>query len=127
MTFKMTVICFDVAFLIATSFVSIIMVRCKIDDVTNEVIPSGGIKSDMRSCNTQKDLNGIQKKYCYIRNENNPAAAKYFKREQEKTGKSCKIFKLSDFSENTPSIMYGEAKGRIGNQLMGYAELLQLR
>ena len=97
-----------------------------IEDVTHGVIPSGGIKSDMKSCNIQNDVNGVQKKYCYIRNENNPAADKYFKREQEKTGKSCKIFKLSNFNENTPSIMYGEANGRIGNQLMGYAELLQL-
>jgi hypothetical protein len=126
MTSKRMFIRFDVAFLIATTFSLILLVRCKIEDVRNEVIPSGGIKSDMNSCNLQKDQNGVQKKYCYIRNDNTPAAAKYFKREQEKTGKSCKLFKLSDFSENTPSVMYGEANGRIGNQLMGYAQLLQL-
>ena len=116
-----------VVFVVAASFTLIKFVKSNVGDVENEIIPSGGIKSDMKTCNIKRELNGVKKTYCYIRNENNPAVAKYFKKEQEKTGQSCKIFKLSDFGENTPSIMYGEARGRVGNQLMGYAELLQLR
>ena len=63
MTSKRMFIRFDVAFLIATTFSLILLVRCKIEDVRNEVIPSGGIKSDMNSCNLQKDQNGVQKKF----------------------------------------------------------------
>ena len=116
-----------IIFIIAPSFLLISFVSGKIDEVVNEAIPSGGIKSDLGSCKIKKGPNGVKKEYCYIRNENDPDADKYFKAEQEKTGKSCKKFRLSDFNENSPSIMYGEAQGRLGNQLLGYAMLLQLR
>ena len=116
-----------IIFIIAPSFLLSCFVSPKIEEVVNEAIPSGGIKSDVGSCNIKKGPNGVKKEYCYIRNENDPDAHKYFKAEQEKTGKSCKKFRLSDFNENSPSIMYGEAQGRLGNQLLGYAMLLQLR
>jgi hypothetical protein len=115
-----------IIFIVAPSFLLISFVAGKIEEVVNEAIPSGGIKSDLGSCNFKKGPNGVKQEYCYIRNENDLDASKYFKAEQEKTGKSCKKFRLSDFSENSPSIMYGEAQGRLGNQLLGYAMLLQL-
>ena len=113
-------------FTIIPSFLLINFVSGKIDDGLKNAIPSGGIKSDIGNCNIKKGPNGVKKEYCYINNEFDLDASKYFKAEQEKTGKSCKQFKLSDFSDNSPSIMYGEAQGRLGNQLLGYAMLLQL-
>ena len=115
-----------IIFLIVPSFLLVTFVSGKIDEAVNKVIPSGGIKSELRSCNIRKGPNGVKTEYCYINNEFDVDASKYFKEEQEKTGKSCKKFKLADFNENSPSIMYGEANGRLGNQLLGYAMLYQL-
>ena len=92
----------------------------------DKTISSGGIKSQVTDCHKKKGPGGLQKEYCYINNEEYSEIAKYFKTEQAKTGKSCKKFKLSDFNKNSPSIMYGEAHGRLGNQLLEYAMLLQL-
>ena len=41
--------------------------------------------------------------------------------------KGCKQFNSDDFGENSPSIFYGESQGRLGNQLLGYAMLIQLQ
>ena len=96
------------------------------DVFPDTIISSGGIKSELTGCHKKKGPNGLLQEYCYIRNEQYPEVAKYFETEQEKTGKSCMKFKLSDFNKNSPSIMYGEAQGRMGNQLLGYAMMLQL-
>ena len=97
-------------------------VLCEIQEPIN----SGGIKTDLGNCNIKKGPGGSQKKYCYIQNTH-PEVSKYFETEQAKTGQNCKQFRLSDFNENSPSIMYGESEGRLGNQLLGYAMLYQLR
>ena len=91
-----------------------------------EAINSFGIKSEVGKCNFKNGPNGLRQEYCYIENDVVPGLVKYFKDEQEKTGKNCKKFKLSDFDENSPSMMYGEASGRMGNQLLGYAMMHQL-
>ena len=91
-----------------------------------EAINSFGIKSEVGKCNFKNGPNGLRQEYCYIENDVVPGLVKYFKDEQEKTGKNCKKFKLSDFDENSPSMMYGEASGRMGNQLLGYAMMYQL-
>ena len=91
-----------------------------------EAINSFGIKSEVGKCNFKNGPNGLRQEYCYIENDVVPGLVKYFKDEQEKTGKNCKKFKLSDFDENSSSIVYGEASGRLGNQLLLYAVIYQL-
>ena len=91
-----------------------------------EAIPSGGIKSEIGSCHKKKGPNGLNQEFCYINNKQYSEVEEYFKNEQEKSGKGCRKFKLSDFNEKSPSIMYGEASGRFGNQLLGYATLYQI-
>lgn len=41
--------------------------------------------------------------------------------------KKCKYFKPSDFGPESKSIFFGEARGRFGNQLLGYALLQHFR
>ena len=41
--------------------------------------------------------------------------------------KKCKYFKQSDFGPDSKSIFFGEARGRLGNQLLGYALLQHFR
>lgn len=121
---------FVVKFITASSLLLISFVTGNIE----EAIPSGGIKSEIGSCHFKKGPNGLNQEYCYINNKNimqevsgkEYNVEEYFKNEQKKTGKECKKFKLSDFNEKSPSIMYGEASGRLGNQLLGYAILYQL-
>ena len=108
------------------------IIGCKIQEPAPKIIepirsstPWSKIKNDLGDCTTKKGPGGINQEHCYIRNV--PEVTKYFKEEQTKAGKNCKTFKLSDFSSTTPSIMYGESQGRVGNQLLGYAMLKQLR
>ena len=117
-TFK----CLCVLFITVSSPLLIRLVKAHIE----ETIPSGGIKSEIGSCHKKKGPNGLNQEYCYINNKQYSEVEEYFKNEQEKSGKGCKKFKLSDFDEKSPSIMYGEASGRFGNQLLGYAMLYQL-
>ena len=105
--------------IIISTFVMIITVRGKIETA----IPSGGIKSEVGSCHKKKMPNGVLQEHCYMETS---GLAAYFERDQEEAGKSCKKFNLSDFDKNSPSIMYMEAEGRMGNQLLAYAMLLQL-
>ena len=39
----------------------------------------------------------------------------------------CKTFRMSDFTPDSPTIIFGEAHGRLGNQLLGYALLSHFR
>ena len=39
----------------------------------------------------------------------------------------CVHFNFEDFNEDSPSIIYGEARGRFGNQFLAYMVFLQLR
>jgi len=55
------------------------------DDV--EAINSFGIKSEVGKCNFKNGPNGLRQEYCYIENDVVPGLVKYFKDEQEKTGK----------------------------------------
>lgn len=41
--------------------------------------------------------------------------------------RSCKNFDYATFNKNSPTIIYGEAAGRFGNQFLGYMVLFQLR
>ena len=41
--------------------------------------------------------------------------------------KNCKMFKRSDFGPESKSIFFGEARGRLGNQLLGYALMQHYR
>ena len=91
-----------------------------------EAINSFAIKSAVGKCRFNVAPHGSRQEYCYIKNNAIPGLVKYFKDEQAKTGTNCKEFKLSDFNENSSSIMYGEASGRMGNQLLFYALLYQL-
>ena len=91
-----------------------------------DAIDSFGIKSQVGNCNFKSGPNGLQQQYCYIDNNAIPGLAQYFKDEQAKTGTKCNMFDLSDFNENSSSIMYGEASGRMGNQLLFYAMMHQL-
>ena len=91
-----------------------------------DVINSFGIKSKVGKCNLKNGPNGFRQEYCHIENDLIPGLVKYFKDKQKETGKKCKKFKLSDFDEKSPSIMYLDASGRMGNQLLGYAMLYQL-
>ena len=91
-----------------------------------DVINSFGIKSKAGKCNIKSGPNGLKHEYCYIENNVIPGLVSYFKDKQSATGAKCKRFKASDFDENSPSIMYLEASGRMGNQLLGYAMLYQL-
>ena len=91
-----------------------------------EFIDSFGIKSNVGKCNSKNKPNGVRQEYCYIENDAIPGLVRYFKDEQEKTGRKCKKFKLSDFNENSSTLMYGEASGRMGNQLLFYALMYQL-
>ena len=111
-----------VVFIIASSLKLISFAKGKIE----EAIPSQGIKSEVGTCHIKKGPNGLNQEYCYINNKQYSDLEEYFKTEQAKSGKECKKFRLSDFNEKSPSIMYGEAQGRFGNQLLGYAMLLQL-
>ena len=109
-------------FIISSSLLLIRFVKGHIE----EAIPSGGIKSEIGSCHKKKGPNGLNQEFCHINNKQYSEVDEYFKNEQEKSGKGCKKFKLTDFNEKSPSIMYGEASGRLGNQLLGYAMLYQL-
>ena len=40
---------------------------------------------------------------------------------------NCTVLDWKNFDPNSPSIFYGRAQGRLGNQLLGYAFLLQLQ
>ena len=91
-----------------------------------EPIQSGGIKTELGDCTIKKGPGGQKVEHCYIRNQD-VEVRKYLQDERAKSGTSCKIFKKSDFDSSTPSIMYGESQGRLGNQLLGYAMLSQLR
>lgn len=91
-----------------------------------DAINSFGIKSEVGKCKVKIGPNGIRQEYCYIENSLIPGLVKYFKDEQAKTGTKCKRFRLSDFNENSSSIMYGEASGRMGNQLLFFALMYQL-
>ena len=51
---------------------------------------------------------------------------KDFKEDCEEKPK-CIHFDLAQFNENSPSIMYGEARGRFGNQFLAYMVFLQLK
>ena len=44
---------------------------------------------------------------------------------EEKT--KCVNFDMAQFNENSPSIIYGEARGRFGNQFLAYMVFLQLK
>ena len=41
--------------------------------------------------------------------------------------KKCVNFDFASFNENSPSIIYGEAKGRFGNQFLAYMVFHQLK
>ena len=115
-----------VILVIVSSYLLPEFVSCKIQiEEPMEPIESGGIKNELGTCTKKKGPEGSNREYCYIKNTH-PEVLKYFETEQEKTGKTCKKFKISDFDKNSPSIMYGESSGRLGNQLLGYAMLLQL-
>ena len=114
---------FAVVFIIGSSLKLISFAKGKVE----EAIPSHGIKSEVGTCHIKKGPNGLNQEFCYINNKQYDGLDEYFKSEQAKSGKECKKFRLSDFNEKSPSIMYGEADGRFGNQLLGYAMLLQLR
>ncbi len=43
-----------------------------------------------------------------------------------KTIETCEMFKPEEFTKDSTSIIYGEAQGRFGNQLLGYIVLLQV-
>ena len=92
----------------------------------NDYINSFGIKSEVGKCQFEVGPNGLRQEYCFIENNLIPGLVKYFKDKQAKTGTKCKKFTLSDFNESSPSIMYGEAQGRMGNQLLFYALMYQL-
>ena len=83
------------------------------------------MKSVVGDCTTRKSPEGTSHEYCHMRNV--PEVSKCLEEEQTKAGHMCKVFKLSDFGPTTPSIMYAESQGRLGNQLLGYAMLSQLR
>ena len=91
-----------------------------------DIINSFGIKSKVGKCKMKSGPHGLRQEYCYIDNDMIPGLVSYFKDKQSETGKNCKTFKLSDFNEYSPSIMYLDASGRMGNQLLGYAMLYQL-
>ena len=57
-----------------------------------ETIPSGGIKSEIGSCHKKKGPNGLNQEYCYINNKQYSEVEEYFKNEQEKSAKGCKLF-----------------------------------
>ena len=90
-----------------------------------EAINRFAIKSAVGKCRFNVGPHGSRQEYCYITNNAIPGLVKYFKDEQAKTGTNCKEFKLSDFNEHSSCIMYGEASGRMGNQLLFYALLYQ--
>ena len=114
----------NVIYLLALLLLLLNIIGCKIQEPTpkiQEPIGSGTkwsmIKSDLGDCTTKKGPGGTSQEYCYIRNA--PEVSKYLEEEQTKAEHNCKTFKLSDFSSTTPSIMYGESQGRLGNQLLG--------
>ena len=106
--------------------VSIILSNSIAKGYNEDVINSFGIKSKVGKCKMESGQNGHRQEYCYIDNDMVPGLVSYFKDKQTETGKNCTAFKLSDFNEDSPSIMYLDASGRIGNQLLGYAMLYQL-
>ena len=93
---------------------------------TEDVINSFGIKSKVGKCNIGSGPKGFIQEYCFINYDIIPGLVRHFKDKQKETGKNCKTFKLSDFNEDSPSIMYLDASGRVGNQLLGYAMVYQL-
>ena len=86
----------------------------------------GDIKSDIGQCTTKETTHNSLKETCHIKFTED-RSIKYIKKLQRKTSKSCRNFKRSDYNKSTPSHVYMEAYGEIGNQLTAYAILYQLR
>ena len=84
------------------------------------------IKSDFGQCTSKETAHNSFKETCHIKFTED-RSIKYIKKLQRKTSKSCKNFKRSDHNKSTPSHVYMEAYGEIGNQLTAYAILYQLR
>ena len=122
MHFPIYVICEALTLIILSIFLS--------NNITHgdweKFIDNFGIKSNVGKCNYKNKPNGVRQEYCYIENDAIPGLVRYFKAEQKKTGRNCKKFKLSEFNENSSSLLYGEASGRMGNQLLGYVIVYQL-
>ena len=96
------------------------------DGNDEDAIDSFGMKSQVGNCNFKSGPNGLKQQHCQIDNDAIPGLSQYFEEEQAKTGTKCNKFDLSDFNENSSSILYGEASGRMGNQLLFYAMMHQL-
>ena len=122
MHYNINIICDVPIFMIVSIIFSNVIARWDTEDAIN----SFGIKSKVGKCNIGSGPNGFTQEYCYINNDIIPGLVRYFKDKQNETGKNCKTFKLSDFNEDSPSIMYLDALGRMGNQLLGYATVYQL-
>ena len=84
------------------------------------------IKSDFGQCTSKEIAHNSFKETCHIKFTED-RSIKYIKKLQKKTSKTCKVFKRSDYNKSTPSHVYMEAYGEIGNQLTAYAILYQLR
>ena len=76
-------------------------------------------------CTIKKGPAGTVQEYCFI--QGIAEAKAYFEEKQANGIQDCKQFKESDFNSNTTSVMYIESQGRLGNQLLGYSMLIQLR
>ena len=86
----------------------------------------GDIKSDLGQCTIKEKAHNSFKETCHIKFTED-RSIKYIKKLQRKTSKTCKVFKRSDYNKSSPSHVYMEAYGEIGNQLTAYAILYQLR
>ena len=84
-----------------------------------------GTKGKHPHCTTKKGPEGTRKEYCFLQGTDD--VSKHFKQEQANNDQDCKKFVASNFTSDMPSLMYTEAQGRFGNQLLGYAMLIQLR
>ena len=101
-------------------------IHAKTKNKVIDLISSGGIKNQLGECAFQTSSEDSLQEYCYIRNTDQNVI-RYFQEEQSKTASNCIHFQKSNYNSTTPSIMYSEANGRLGNQLLAYAMLVQLR
>lgn len=98
---------------------------CFISFLSNE-IGSEGVKRGVEHCYFRTEADGERQEFCNINSKLSPAIVKYFEDRHVDSHRSCKTFDLSHFDKNSPTIVYTEAQGRLGNQLLKYALIYQL-
>ena len=88
---------------------------------------SVGMKRGVENCYFRTENDGKRQEFCNINNKLTPAVSEYFNDRMSDSYETCKTFDLSNFNEHTASIVYTESQGRVGNQLLKYAIMYQLR